>query len=250
MAGIKKRVGFVATGEELINGDTLETNATHFAHTLIKNNIQPGQRVVVGDDQQEIEQAIRYLFPGHEALITIGGLGPTIDDRTRYALSAALSCRLVFNEQTWQWIFGRLTEKGFPIPDTNRQQALLPENANPIHNANGTAAACYFQHEGKDIFMLPGPPKECFPIFHDVVLPKLQENGYAYKIYRKSWLLIRANEGLLASQLEKLMANSQCNLGYCIRSPYLEIKLWSENQEALETLSQPFLLILKPYLVD
>ncbi|MFW0078747.1 MAG: competence/damage-inducible protein A [Coxiella endosymbiont of Haemaphysalis qinghaiensis] len=250
MAGMKKRVSFVATGEELINGDILETNTTYFAHTLIENNIQTGQRVIVGDDQEEIEQAIRYLLPGHEALITIGGLGPTLDDRTRYAVSTALNCRLVFNEQTWKWIIDRLTEKGFPIPDTNRQQALLPEGANPIHNTNGTAAACYFQNRGKDIFMLPGPSKECFPIFQNVILSKLQENSYTYKIYRKFWLLIKANEGLLASQLEKLMANSECNLGYCIRPPYLEIKLWSENQEALEALSRRFLPILKPYLAD
>ncbi|WP_285896347.1 hypothetical protein [Coxiella-like endosymbiont of Rhipicephalus sanguineus] len=35
---------------------------------IIKNNIQPGQRIIVEDDQQEIEQAIRYLFSNHEAL--------------------------------------------------------------------------------------------------------------------------------------------------------------------------------------
>lgn len=250
MAKIKKRVSFIATGEEFINGDALETNTTYCAHTLTKNNIQPGQRVIVGDDQKEIEQTIRYLLQKHKALITIGGLGPTLDDRTRYALSAALNCRLVFNEQAWRWIVDYLTEKGCPVSDTNRQQSLLPEDANPIHNTNGTAAACYFRNKGKDIFMLPGPATECFPIFHNVVLPKLQENNYAFKIYRKSWLLIKVNEGLLASQLEKFMVDSECSLGYYIRPPHLEIKLWSENQEALEELSRRFLPIFKLYLAD
>ena len=68
MVGIKKRIDFVPTGKKLINGNTLQTNATHFVHTLIKNNIQPGQRIIVEDDQQEIKQAIRYLFSSHEAL--------------------------------------------------------------------------------------------------------------------------------------------------------------------------------------
>ncbi|WP_100622931.1 hypothetical protein [Candidatus Coxiella mudrowiae] len=65
MVGIKKRVDFVATGKKLINGNTLQTNATHFVHTLIKNNIQTGQRIIVEDDQQEIKQAIHYLFSSH-----------------------------------------------------------------------------------------------------------------------------------------------------------------------------------------
>lgn len=77
-------------GKAYQNGDTLETNATHFVHALIENNIQPGQRIVVGVINKKLEQAIRYLFSSHEALIDYDWkkLGPTFDDRTRYALSS------------------------------------------------------------------------------------------------------------------------------------------------------------------
>ena len=251
MATIMKRVAFVCTGEELVIGDIEDTNSTFFAQQFVKNDIHPGQRVIVGDDETEIENAIRYLQPLHQTIITIGGLGPTSDDRTRYALSKALNCPLVFYDSVWQWIVDRVnqfTQKKSEITENNRQQAWFPEGSQPIFNANGTAAACYLQHDGKDIFMLPGPPNECRPIFQEVVLPLLQKQNYPYKIYRRSWLLFGVSESKIADQLEKIERDPNCALGYRVHYPYLEIKLWSNNEIALNRISKKFDIILAPYL--
>ncbi len=250
MEKVNKRVGFVATGDELINGDILNSNSQYFAQRLVENGIQPGRQVVVSDDQKEIESAIHYLLQDHNAVITIGGLGPTEDDRTRFALAAALDVELIFNNQVWQWVVDIITSKGLEIPETNRQQALLPEGSHAIYNANGTAAACYISFKNHDIFMLPGPPNECFPIFNEAVLPRLLEENYAYKIYKNSWLLMGASESSIAAQLEPLMSNSNCALGYRVHYPYLEIKLRSEDEKALEKLSKQFTEILKPKLIS
>ena len=250
MEQIINRVGFVATGDELIHGDILNTNSRYFSERLVENGIEPGRQVVVSDDQLEIEQAIRYLLKDHRAVITIGGLGPTEDDRTRYALADAIGTELIFNDQAWQWVVKIITSKGLDIPDTNRQQALLPINSEAIYNANGTAAACYIKHNDQDIFMLPGPPNECFPIFNEVVLPKLLKENYQKIIYKKNWLLLGVSESKIADQLEKLMPHSNCTLGYRVHYPYLEIKLRSPDEKALTQLSKQFSTILKPAVIS
>ncbi len=242
-----KRVGFVCTGEELVIGACQDTNSTIFAQQFTEHHIQAGQRVTVGDETHEIESAINFLLSTHHALITIGGLGPTSDDRTRYALSKAIHQELEFNDEAWQWIVERFTKKNLEIPETNRQQALLPIGSTPIYNANGSAAACYVHHEGKDIFMLPGPPNECLPIFQEVVLPMLLQKNYAHHIYRHSWMLYGVSESSIAAQLESLELEPQCTLGYRVHKPYLEIKLWSDNQEALNKMIQKFDPLLKPH---
>lgn len=250
MEKINKRVGFVATGDELINGDILNSNSRHFAQCLVDNAIQPGCQVVVPDNEKEITQAIHYLLQDHNAIITIGGLGPTEDDRTRFALAAALNLKLIFNEHVWQWIVDMLKSKGLEIPATNRQQALLPEGSNPIYNANGTAAACYMPYKNHDIFMLPGPADECFPIFNKVILPRLLKKNYACKVYKNLWLLLGVSESSIADQLEKLMPGSDCTLSYRVHYPYLDVKLHSKDKQALRKLSKQFTKILKPKLIS
>src|SRR5688572_4831260 len=99
-----QRVGFVATGDELVNGDILNTNSQYCCQRLIEHSIIPGQQLVVGDHREEIQRAIRYLWPTHSAIITIGGLGPTADDVTRYGLADALDLPLQFYPPAWHWI--------------------------------------------------------------------------------------------------------------------------------------------------
>src|ERR1043166_1413261 len=93
-----KKIALLATGNEIINGDTINTNSAYFAQHFIKANIQPGLHLTVSDDENELTECILYLLSHHQALITIGGLGPTSDDRTRFALAQALHQELVFDQ--------------------------------------------------------------------------------------------------------------------------------------------------------
>jgi len=250
MEKVNRRVGFVATGDEIVNGDILNSNSQYFAQCFVENGIQPGRQIVVGDDQKEIESAIHYLLQDHSAIITIGGLGPTEDDRTRFALAGALNLELSFNQEVWQWVVDTITSKGLEIPETNRRQALFPEGSKAIYNTNGTAAACYISYNEHDIFMVPGPPNECFPIFNEFILPQLLKKNYAQKIYRNSWLLIGVSESIIADQLERLMPNSDCSLGFRVHYPYLEVKLHSKDEKALKKLSKQFTEMLNPELIS
>ncbi len=251
MTATNKKIAILSTGDELINGDIVNSNSQYFRQQLVENGMMPGSETLIGDDTDEIAAAISFLLQNHDAIITIGGLGPTSDDKTRFGLARALNLELAFNEQAWQWIVDMLQSKGVQVPATNRQQALLPAAAEPIFNANGTACACHLKHQRKDLFMLPGPPNECFPIFDNIILEKLAHQGYQQTRYKKSWLLFGVSESDIASQLEPLMENyPECTLGFRVHYPYLEVKLFSQDKDKINTLAREFLNLIAKRVVS
>jgi nicotinamide-nucleotide amidase len=244
VAEIVSRIALLSTGDELVNGDVLNTNSHQIARQLSDHNIQPGLHISASDDQSQIESAMRFLLMNHAGLIITGGLGPTSDDRTRFALEAVLNTRLVFDEDCWEKVVERLRRFSLPIPDTNRQQCLFPPDAVIFPNHNGTAAGCRVMYGQQPIFMLPGPPFECLPIFESHVLPDLLTQDYAQPLFRCEWLLLGVSEGGIAELLDPLVKNSECYVGYRINHPYLEIKLQSADAEALEKMRRQFEAII------
>lgn len=246
----QKRIALLATGDEIINGDILNTNAQQIAQSCFGEQITIGQHMVVADVEQELTQSINYLLQTHDALLTIGGLGPTCDDRTRFAIAKALNTPLNHDEDTWQHIQNRLTEFGLTAPESNKQQALFPQGATILPNPNGTACGCMIQHKinarnDKLIFMLPGPPKECLPMFNDHVLPVLLNRNFANKRFFHKWLLFMVSEGHIAQQTERLLEKyPSCDPAYRIAFPYLEVKLFTQQQkeftEAIALLDNAF----------
>ncbi len=234
MAKIGKKVALLSTGDELTNGDVLNTNSQTIALELYNQFIQPGLHLTASDEQIQIEESIRFLLKNHEALIITGGLGPTSDDRTRFALSQVLNEVLEFDEHCWQHIVARLQSLSLPIPENNRIQCLFPRSAEILPNDNGTAAGCLVMHEQKPIFMLPGPPFECRPMVIRDILPYLLKNGFSQRQYRCEWLLTGVSEGSIAELLDPLIAASHCSIGYRVNWPYLEVKLQADDESEFE----------------
>jgi nicotinamide-nucleotide amidase len=232
----QKRIALLATGDEIINGDILNTNAQQIAKRCFGEQILVGQHMVVADNEQELVESINHLLKTHDALITIGGLGPTSDDRTRFAIAKALDTPLEHDEDTWQYIQNRLAEFSLSSPESNQQQALFPQGSTILANPNGTACGCMAKHKqvtqkDKLIFMLPGPPKECLPMFNDYVLQALLKNHFSSKRFFYKWLLFMVSEGHVAEQTENLLKQyPSCDPAYRIAFPYLEVKLLSQQQ--------------------
>lgn len=225
------RIALLATGDEIILGDILNTNAQEIAQKLFSHGLQIGMHMTVSDNLTEIKYAIQFLLQYHRALIITGGLGPTTDDLTRYALASVCNRDLLFDEPTWERISERLHKFGYTTPpENNRQQALFPEDAVIIPNSHGTASGCVISHEEHLIFMLPGPPIECMPMIDKIVLPALKIAKFTEIVHHAKWLLFGVSEGHIAEQLENIAKHFDCTTGYRVAYPYLEIKLHSNNE--------------------
>ncbi|EKD55462.1 MAG: Competence damage inducible protein CinA [uncultured bacterium] len=244
------KIALLATGDEIVNGDILNTNSQEIAYRLLSEGIHVGTHMIVADHIAEIEKAITFLLKDHSALIITGGLGPTSDDLTRFALSNAIQRPLVFDENTWQHIIERLKRFGYDTPPlSNRQQALFPEGASIIPNSNGTAAGCLLTHHLQLIFMLPGPPVECLPMFEKICLPQLIQSGLQEIIYHKHWFLFGVSEGQIAEELDALAKPYDCTTGYRLCYPYIEFKLHSSRKQDFNLLVPQIERVIQPYLI-
>jgi nicotinamide-nucleotide amidase len=234
-----RKIALLATGDEICNGDILNSNSQEIAQRLVNLGMHVGMHAVTSDNIAEIEKAISFLLTSHQAVIITGGLGPTSDDLTRYAVCQALNRPLIFDEATWNSIVERLKQFGYPTPpESNRQQALFPEQATIIPNPNGTAAGCITKHENQFICMLPGPPSECLPMIDSIVIPTLIEHHFQQIAYHKSWMLFGVSEGQIAEELDALANQYDCVTGYRIFYPYIEFKIHSSNEQDFIELSR------------
>src|SRR2546423_1492845 len=89
-------VSVVAIGDELLAGHTLDTNS-HWIAQRLRALGHPLKRVTqVRDRPEEIIAAVTAeLAASVDLVITMGGLGPTPDDRTYESLAQALEVPLV-----------------------------------------------------------------------------------------------------------------------------------------------------------
>lgn len=243
-------IAILATGDEIINGDILNTNAEKIAKCLVDNNLNPGQQLTIADDESEIAKGITYLLEQHDALIIMGGLGPTSDDVTRFALAKALSLELIFDEQCWERIKSRISLYNDSIPESNKRQCFFPESATLLANHNGTAEGCHLSLNDKSIFMLPGPPSECLPMFIEAVLPKLISQNKSENQQRHTWLLLDVSESSIAEDIEQLIPEHNNKIGYRAEYPYLEVKLREEDPNNFEQYRQQIHEIIKPKLIS
>jgi nicotinamide-nucleotide amidase len=248
---IHHKIAILATGDEVVNGDILNTNTQEIAMRLTNAGMQVRTHMAAPDTVKEIHQAIAFLLKNHEALIITGGLGPTSDDLTRYALSEVINRPLQFDNNTWEEICSRLKRFGYSAPpESNRQQALFPEGAIIIPNPNGTAAGCSFQINQQFIFMLPGPPTECLPLLDNTAIPALKNAGFQQVSYHKKWLLLGASEGKLAEELDSIAKPFDCITGYRLFYPYIEFKIHSNKKEDFDKIIPLIEKSIKAYLTQ
>lgn len=246
------KIALLATGDEITNGDILNSNSQIIAQKLFSNGMQVGTHMTVSDNIAEIERAMTFLLASHRALIITGGLGPTSDDITRYALGKVVQAPLVFSETTWDAICERFKILGYldTPPEGNRQQALFPAGAAIIPNPNGTAAGCKMDYQDRTIFMLPGPPFECLPMVDQHAIPFFKQAQFQEILFYEHWLLFGVGESFIADQLDALAQPFSCTTGYRLAYPYIEFKLFSDNEKDFNTLIPLIEKTIQPYLLN
>ncbi|MEX0961984.1 MAG: nicotinamide-nucleotide amidohydrolase family protein [Simkaniaceae bacterium] len=148
----------ISIGDELLNGRTVNTNATFMARECEKRGLSIDQITTVKDDKEALLSALNDATKRGAQILLTGGLGPTSDDKTKEILSGFLSLPLEKNETVSKDLFRRYKKE---IPD----QALLPRGATPFLNRVGTAPGFKIQN----LVALPGVPEEMEEMFERVL---------------------------------------------------------------------------------
>lgn len=242
-------IAFLATGDELVNGEIINTNTAAMAEILFDSGLNIGNHLICKDQEEELIKSISYLLVNHDILIISGGLGPTSDDRTREALAKAVKRELVFDEPSMAALSKRLQRASLKVSENNRKQAFFPRGSIVIPNYNGTAAGCQLMIDTKIIFMLPGPPLELMPMFHNKVLPVLLELLPQRQSIFKKWRVFGVSEGQIAERIEKLVKPFNCITGYRLHRPYLDCKIHIYDVKKVKAITAAISKILAPYII-
>ncbi len=254
-------IGFLATGDEICDGDVVNTNTPALARLLREHGWQIGYTLCVPDNEECIIDGVTYLVNNkHDVIITTGGLGPTEDDRTRFALARFVNQPLEFNDASWQRLSNRFKQYfKITIPENNRQQALFPKHAHVLANDRGSADSCWLEHDNTLIFMLPGPPHECSGVMDEHVLSLLGSHPSLTHSTTPllKWYLLGASEGHIATEMEALLQQYDCRTGYRADYPYLEFKVWVTDitqqqaiQHAVDNALQAYCLMPVPQIAS
>ncbi len=208
-------VEIVTIGDELLLGETIDINAVWLARELGALGVSVVRRTTVGDGAAAIADAVREALTRTGAVITTGGLGPTSDDRTRPAIAALFGRELRHDDAIWEGLRALWRERGRPgePPESNRQQALVPEGATVLTNRHGTAPGLLLEDEdARWVAMLPGVPREMRGIMTEELLPRLQERTADDRRVIRSVTL--RTTGIAESQLPDLLAEHADGFGH------------------------------------
>lgn len=240
-------IAFLATGDEITQGDTLNTNTQYMAQSLHSDGFAIGYHLACDDQRASIRRCLDFLASQHNFIIITGGLGPTSDDNTRFALAEHLGLPLVEFAGALEHVANRLNRAGLNLTEGNKQQALFPEHAKLLDNPHGTAMGCVITHQGVQYALLPGPPKECLPMFDNWVLPELIR-ARRQDLVQLKWRVFALPEGAIAETIDKTLADLDCETGYRLEVPYIECKVRCLPALA-ETINERMTALLKAHIL-
>lgn len=225
-------------GDELLIGQTIDTNSAWIGKKLADIGIQVSRKTAISDSEIDIITAINESFSRVDLLLVTGGLGPTKDDITKKTLANYYGCGFRQDQTVMKHLEAIFARRGRQLLDINRQQADVPEKCEVLANEVGTAPGMWFDQNGKVLISMPGVPNEMVHIMENRVFPKLKQRFNTPHIIHYTAVTIGVPESLLSNRLEQFEKTlpSHIKLAYlpALNTVKLRLSGKSENPALLE----------------
>ena len=231
------KVSLLLTGNELMSGDTIDSNSAYLAQSLKDIGLVPYIKKVVGDDLVLLISSIQELAEVSDVLVVNGGLGPTVDDLTAQALAEATSQPLVRHPHAYEHLVEWAAPRDFKLTESNLKQADLPANCEIIQNPRGSAVGFRCVYHDCLILCTPGVPSEFKPMVENHVLTLICEHG---AIEAKSTISRLRLFGITESGLQDMVNNAfpdwpaEVELGFRVQLPVIEVKIATVGDQFID----------------
>jgi nicotinamide-nucleotide amidase len=228
------KLKLLLTGNELMTGDTLDSNSAMIAKMCLDTGIQVHYKATVSDDIDQLVSEISRLSEISDVLIVNGGLGPTTDDLTAEALAIAMNVKLEEHPVAIKHLTAWCIKRNYGLSEANRKQAILPKGVKIVANASGSAVGFKIKLNNCLIICTPGVPHELKTMMAQEILPQLSAllpNSHQPK--RVRFRVFGYGESNLQELITKTYPNwpDQLELGFRASMPLLELKLKVDRQE-------------------
>ncbi|NMH65075.1 CinA family nicotinamide mononucleotide deamidase-related protein [Shewanella salipaludis] len=228
------KLEMICTGEEVLAGQILDTNAAWVAAALMDHGVEMQRRMTVGDRLEDLVAVFQERSLHADVILVNGGLGPTSDDLSALAMAKAKGEPLVENAEWRERLTGWFERHNRAMPASNLKQAMLPESAVMVDNPVGTACGFRVRLNRAWLFFTPGVPFEFKHMVEEEFIPFLQEEfGLDTKVAVKKLLTLGQGESALADKLQPLELPEGITLGYRSSMPYIEIKIFARGDKAI-----------------
>lgn len=211
-------VEIISVGTEILLGDIVNSDAQMLSKELAKIGLNVYFHTVVGDNPARLEEALNIAKERANIIITTGGLGPTYDDLTKEIIAKTFKKEMVFDESAYDAIVQHFAKHKIAMTGNQKKQAMLPEGCTTFYNKWGTAPGCGFKSGDNHVLMLPGPPRECEPMFLHCGVPYLQSlsEGVIHSVNLRMF-------GIGEAQVEEILRDKMLSYTNPTIAPYAKL---------------------------
>jgi nicotinamide-nucleotide amidase len=243
-------IEIITTGDEVLTGFTVDTNASWLSLQLLEQGWQVRRRQTVGDRMDDLTSLLQERSLVADVIIFNGGLGPTSDDKTTDAVSLVAGVPQELNSDWLDNMALKFANRGRSMPLSNRKQAMLPQGATVLDNPIGTACGFKLQINKAWCYFTPGVPNEFKQMVQQQIIPDLQKHYPSGAATVRRYFTFGVSESSLSDQLDTLTWPEHIELGYRSSMPIIEMKLISQQPDAdFDRAETQLLSVITPYLV-
>ena len=235
----KMNAEIISIGDELLIGQTINTNASWLGSELALINIKVKNCQTISDTPEAIMQSFDLAFKRSDLIVVTGGLGPTKDDITKHVLCEYFNTKLVVNNDVLKRIEDYFLRRDRVMLEVNSLQASLPEACEMIPNYQGTASGMWFEKDGKVLISLPGVPYEMKGMMKEIILDKIGDFFQVKALFHKTILTTGIGESFLAEKIkdwENDLLSKGFSLAYLPSAGLVKLRLTSPNGQKDEVL--------------
>lgn len=250
------RIEIISTGDEIVTGLVVDTNAAWLSALLLEQGWQVRRRATVGDNLADLKAVLRESSERAEVVLVCGGLGPTADDLTAQAAAEAFDQPLTLFPDWLATMAERYASRGRTMAASNAKQAWLPRDCEILDNPVGTACGfvvCHPASQGQSrLFFTPGVPFEFKQMVREQIMPRLRAlAGEETDTELRRFYTFGVSESALSDMLDAAPWPAGIELGYRSSMPLIELKLIGHGASAadMDAAEARLLAAIAPWLV-
>ena len=227
----------ITIGDELLIGQVIDTNSSWMAQRLNRIGIAVKKRISVGDDRDEIWNALDSENKVADVVLITGGLGPTSDDITKELLCKYFNGKMIVNDgalQNVKYLFEKIYHK--PVSEVNLKQGEVPDVCEVVQNKRGSAPGMIFHKSGTIFISMPGVPYEMQGIMEEVI-PYLEDKFQLPEIIHKTILTAGIGESAIAEMIKDFEKNlpKEIRLAYLPNYGMVRLRLTTSGFDKIAT---------------
>jgi molybdenum cofactor synthesis domain-containing protein len=219
----------------LLSGSVLNSNAHWISQKIFEIGGIVKRITVIGDDVNEIDQAVKEAIARKPGLLIIsGGLGPTYDDKTLQGVAMSLDLDLALNEYAVDMLKRSYAlSKNSKLNEIRLKMAKIPVGSKPLQNPVGSAPAVLIENAGTTIICLPGVPQEMKAIFLESIVPLIVKQVGNFYIIESNYEVLGVSEAMLAPKIFEIIKSNCSGALYLKTHPLGHVIVNNKNQTRL-----------------